>query len=265
MINKNQNVNLNRSLDRIVDIGNNWLQITINDQRYYSRDKEFYPSVSYILSYYPKGKHFENWIKSKGDEADEIAQEAAMRGTAVHGAIEKMLKGYQPKWIEENGYINYSLDEWKMILRFAEFWNEYKPKLIKSEIHIFSDAHKFAGTIDLVIEINKELWVIDLKTSNSLHTIYELQLAAYAYAWNEQFPDQKVQKTGILWLKSPTRKSAKGEGKMQGKGWALKTFDRTYDESFGIFRSVYSIFKVENPILKPATEFYANDAKLILD
>lgn len=264
MIHKTKNVLLDKELDRIVTYEDGWTQITINDQRYYCKNKEYYPSVTYILSVYPKGKYFENWIKAKGEAADDIAQEAAAKGTAVHKAIELMLQGHEPKWIEENGYINYSFEEWLMVLRFAEFWNKNKPKLIKSEFHIFSDNYKYAGTIDLVLEIDKKLWIVDIKTSNAVHTIHELQLSSYAIAWNEHFPDQPISNVGILWLKSNTRKPDKQGEKLQGKGWQLKTFDRGYAENFEIFKKVYDIFKIENPILKPVTEIYPNNIKLDL-
>jgi hypothetical protein len=265
MIEKHQNTILNRSLGRIVTYDSGWSQITINDQRFYKKNNVFYPSVSFILSYYPKGKNFESFLKSKGEEADIIAHEAASKGTNVHNAIEQMLTGTEPKWINDDGYVNYSLDEWMMILRFAEFWNTHKPKLIQSEYHIFSDEHKFAGTIDLVLEINGELWLLDIKTSNNLHTTYELQLAAYSVAWNEHNPDNKIKKTGVLWLKAATRKPDSRGEKLQGSGWQIKTFERNYEDSFKIFQNVYNIFRVEIPEPKPATDIYPNSIKLALE
>jgi predicted RecB family nuclease len=72
-----------------------------------------------------------------------------------------------------------------MILKFADFWTTHKPELIVTEYHLFSDNHEYAGTADLVVKINDKVWLLDIKTSNSLHTSYGLQLAAYAMAWNE--------------------------------------------------------------------------------
>jgi hypothetical protein len=67
----------------------------------------------------------------------------------------------------------------------------------------------------LVVELNGKRWLLDIKTSNSLHTSYDLQLAAYAKAWNETHNEQ-IEETGILWLKAATRGSAKD--KIQGAG-----------------------------------------------
>ena len=33
-------------------------QITTNDSRFYEDGEKTYPSVTYVLSYYPKGRHF---------------------------------------------------------------------------------------------------------------------------------------------------------------------------------------------------------------
>lgn len=143
-----------------------------------------------------------------------------------------------------------------MILKFAEFWNRYKPKLIATEYHIFSDKHEFAGTIDLVVEINNEIWLIDIKTSNSLHTTHELQLGSYAAAWNETH-DTKITKTGILWLKAATRT----DKDWQGRGWQVKIVDEI-EKNLEIFLKIYDIYRLENPNDKPITMQYPTSIKI---
>ena len=91
------------------------------------------------------------------------------------------------------------------------------------------------------------LWLIDLKTSNSLHTSYDLQLSAYATAWNETH-DEKITRTGILWVKANTRGEGKGT-KIQGKGWELKVIS-DIDTNFEMFMNIYKIYKLENPNFK---------------
>lgn len=269
MINKNDNVFNNKKLGRIIELENGFKQITIDDMRFYKKENIYYPSITYILSYYPKGKRFENFLKENGHGADIIATESAEKGTNVHKAIEYMLlnPNNELKWIDENGKAKYSTEEWLMILRFAEFWNIYQPKLIGSEIHIFSNKHLYAGTIDLIIELNNEIWILDIKTSNSLHTIYDLQLSAYKEAWDELFPEKCIDKYGILWLKSKTRKFSNEEsGKIQGRGWQLYIPERDHKLNFEIFTKTYDIFKIEvGENVKPVTEKYPNTIKLITE
>jgi len=176
---------LSKQINRTVAYSSDSKQINVLDTRFYRRHKEYYPSVSSILQYYPKGKFFEDWIKGNGFNSDVIAAKAANEGTQTHNAIEDFLAGKEIKWLDDNDNTKYPLDVWRMILKFAEFWNTYKPELIEKEYHVFSDVHKYAGTIDLIIKLFDKLWLIDIKTSNSLHTINDLQLASYAVAWNE--------------------------------------------------------------------------------
>ena len=55
---------------RILEISDDHKQITLPDGRYYQRNGEYYPSVTYVLSHYPKGKFFEDWLKKVGYSAD---------------------------------------------------------------------------------------------------------------------------------------------------------------------------------------------------
>ena len=41
-------------------------------------------------------------------------------------------------------------------------------------------------------------------------------------AWNELNPENKIQRTGILWLNAATRGEDKKGINIQGKGWQIK-------------------------------------------
>ena len=243
---------IKKHFGRILEISDDHKQITLPDGRYYQRNGEYYPSVTYVLSYYPKGKFFEDWLKKVGYSADHIVKKASEEGTQVHEMIEAYLNGEELKFLE-HGRPMYNPNVWQMFLRFVEWWEEYNPTLIEAEVHLFSDKLKVAGTCDLVCEINGELWVIDFKTSNHLQTTYDLQTAMYAQCFEECF-GKKVDRTGILWLKSSKRGPKKG--KMQGKGWEIYESSRTIEENLDIYRAVRTLFDLENPNHKPAfTEF----------
>jgi hypothetical protein len=251
------------SLQKNVGYDYNLKQITFHDSRYYQRGESiYYPSVTYVLGYYPKGKFFEDWLKEVGQSADIIARKAADDGTIVHNLIERYLQGEKIQWMQDNKAI-YTKEIWLMLYKFHEFWTTYKPTLIASELTIFSDEHKYAGTIDLVLEINDKIWLVDIKTSNNLHKTYELQTAAYAVAWNESHTDVKVENRGILWLKASTRGADSKGKKIQGKGWKLEEYDdRPLEKSFELFKHVYCIFEEENPDFKPHTEVYPDTISL---
>jgi hypothetical protein len=253
MIEKNANLLLDPKIKRIVEYTEDNQQVNVLDQRFYRRNGDYYPSVTSILNYFPKNKFFHDWLKDVGHNSEIIAQKAAYEGTLVHTAAEKYVKGEEIVWVEKDGTVNYPLEVWKMILKFADFWTKHSPRLITTEYHLFSDKYRFAGTADLVCELKGKIWLLDIKTSNSIHTTYELQLSAYAQAWNETH-DTAIEHTGILWLKAATRGEDKKGEKIQGAGWQLKSFDRSIEESFEIFNKIYDIYKLENPDAKPSIE-----------
>jgi hypothetical protein len=241
------------SYNRILQISEDSQQITMPDSRYYLRNSEYYPSITYVLQYYPKGKHFEDWLKQVGNNADYIVRKSADDGTKVHNMIESYLNGEELNFLSSKGQPQYETEIWQMFLKFVEFWETFKPELIEAETHLFSDKLKIAGTCDLICKINDQLWVIDYKTSNHLHTIYEFQLAAYDTCYEECF-GVKPDRRGILWLKSAKRKPAKD--KMQGKGWEIVESSRSQEENLSLFKTVKTIFDLENPNHAPSfTEF----------
>jgi hypothetical protein len=245
--------NIKKSYDRILEISDDAQQITLPDSRYYRRNGKYYPSVTYVLGYYPKGKYFENWLKQVGFASDYIVKKAAEEGTQVHELCEAYLNGEELKFLDDKGRPQYNPDVWQMFLRFVEFWETIKPTLIETEVHLFSDVLKVAGTCDLIVEIDGKLWLLDLKTSNQLQLTYELQTAVYGQCYEECF-GRKIDRYGILWLKSSKRGSKKD--KMQGKGWEVVESTRTFEENIDIFKTVKRLFDLENPTHSPVfTEF----------
>jgi hypothetical protein len=260
MIDKNSNVIKDPKIKRIVQYSEDNKQINVLDQRFYRRNDQYYPSVSSILNYFPKNQFFHSWLKDVGHNSDIIASKAAAEGTQVHNAVEAFLNGEEIKWLDAFGNAMYSLDVWKMILKFADFWNKYKPELVATEYHLFSDKYKYAGTADIIVRLNDKLWLLDVKTSNSLHTSYDLQLAAYAKAWSETH-NESIEETGILWLKASTRGEDKKGEKIQGAGWQLKVVS-DIDRNFEMFTKIQDIYHLENPDAKPATETLPTTVKI---
>jgi len=256
----NQNQIKDPTIRRTVEYSADSKQVNVLDTRFYKRSDKFYPSVTAVLNYFPKNQFFHNWLKDVGHNADLIARRAAEEGTMVHTAVERLLNGDQIDWIDMTGDVTYPLDVWKMVLKFADFWNTHKPEIVAAEYHLFSDEHEYAGTADIICKMNGELWLLDIKTSNSLHTSYDLQLAAYAKAWNETH-SEPITRTGIVWLKAATKGADKKEKSIQGKGWQIKEVDNI-DRNFEMFKSIYEIYKLENPNMKPHTEVLPTSVKL---
>ena len=236
-------------------------QINFLDRRVYKRSEGvYYPSVTTILQYMPKNKFFESWLKDVGHNADLIMRRAGKQGTQVHEAAEKLVLGEEVSWMDAYGNAKYSQIVWEMILKFYDFWNTHKPELISTEDFVFSDKHKYAGTADLVVKMDGEIWLLDLKTSNNMHKSYDLQLAAYAKAL-EETKGIKIERSGIIWLKAHSRGPSKKEGVYQGKGWKIKVVDEI-DYNFDLFKTIYKLYNLENPTVEPIYNSYPTTIKL---
>jgi len=180
---------------------NNIIQITTLDERWYhilDVDK-FVPSSTWICDYYPKGIAFYKWLAEHGwDEAEAIKNAAAEKGSKVHRAIEALLKGAEihlndvfPDSNGEQGEL--TVEEWEAIISFYDWWKEAKPRLITFEQVVYNEEQNYAGTLDLICEIEGEIWIVDFKTSQYIWPSHELQVSSYFHA-----DEIKAQKMAIL-------------------------------------------------------------------
>ena len=235
-------------------------RVDVLDERFYTLDnKTFYPSVTTVLSAYPKGYAFQEWLKSTGFNADIILEKAGQQGTNVHNAIENFLNKKELIWINGEGYENYTLNEWKMICRYMDFHENYvdKDKPMAVETLLFSDGMKLGGTADLVCTINGETWMIDFKTSNGLYKTYDMQLAVYKNMWDEK-NEPKIERYGILWLNSSHRTIKE----FQGIGWQLKEITKDHEENISLYNHTRALWDQENPNYSPKNLSFANSYKL---
>ncbi len=244
-------------------------QINVLDERFYEYEKGLYfPSVTTVLGVYPKGYGFNQWLKQVGFNADHILKEAGEIGSKIHNAIEAHLNGATLTWVNEDGSGNFTFHEWQMLMRYNEFKTLFKPEILGVEVELVSSLYEVGGTIDLPCMINGERWIIDHKTSNAIHTSHELQLCAYAKMWNEEFPDQKIDRVGALWLKALTRGPDKSGKKIQGEGWQLVEWKRkdklgkmvggkeAIELGFKLYQHTRAIWDEENPNYKPKNLIY---------
>jgi len=241
-------------------------RITVLDERFYKflNSDIYYPSVTTILQAYPKGAFFEQWLKDNGADSDDIRDKAGRQGTNVHNMIECYLKGEKVSWYANQTMevAQYTLNEWQMFCKFVEWYENFAPKIESIEHTICSDILQFGGTIDCVCIIDGKRWLLDWETSNMLHKTFELQIAAYATAWNLCYPTKKIDNVGILWLNAKTRGADKTGKKMQGNGWQVVTYDRHFSESYKLFEYTQKIWQEENPNYKPKNLTYPAEFQL---
>lgn len=247
-------------------IKDNIYQITTLDERWYSKsginsktglpEIQFYPSSTWIASYYPKGVGFYKWLASKGwDEAENIKIQAGEKGSKVHYACQSIDEGLGIAL--DSGFINpetekveeLNLDEIICIKSFCDWTDSVKPELLANELTGFGNG--YAGTIDKIYRIkdNDEkipsgIWLVDLKTGQNIWEEQVLQISSYKYL------DINIEELGISEEEWANRRIATLQlGYLKNKkNYKFSEVEDKYD----LFKDVaYRIWQNENPDAKP--------------
>ncbi len=237
-----------------IDETNN--RIELLDNRFYEFRGQFYPSVTTILDAYPKGPAFYEWLKMAGEKADEIRDSFGKRGSVVHQLTERYDKEEEVH-LMSGGEPAYTSLEWSMFERYIEFSTKFTPEILGIELNYASDTLGYGGTLDRIINLNGELVLIDIKTSNYMHNHFWLQMAAYVKLFEAKNPGEanKIKKIAILWLNAKTRTDGKKDA-IQGNGWQLKFGEKTIDEYWELFQAVHKLWLIEFGSLKPKNTIY---------
>lgn len=199
-----------------------------------------YPScTTKIDAVYPKDSFLIQWIREQGLGGQAIFEKAGEEGTEAHVAIDTLLRGENVLTLEM------SLKVKRSVQAFIDWYKKFNPKIIASEEMLVHHQLKFAGTRDLLCELNYEdgkekyqgVYVIDYKTSNSVHDKHKIQNAGY---WGCTNPDYK---TAILHLGNRTK-----------AGYSFIPYDPIpYFEQFKHFNQTFDMLY---PDAKPKIENY---------
>lgn len=229
------------------------------DSRYYWKDGIAYPSVTTILSAYPK-PYLAEWRGNLGnEEANKQAREAADKGSFVHNAFHQAItRGTPIKWhtaSTADPYRDIVVDEqfaFMSLYKLQQWFEIVKPEIILTEQQVFSDKFEFAGTVDLLLKIKggvyqvngstplkltEGIYIADIKTGKYVGEEAKLQLAAYARALNENNPDLDILGGLILHTQSQNRKGIQGMG---------TTLIHDLDVKFYDFIKVHELWKLYN-------------------
>jgi len=143
----------------------------------YEIDGFWYPRVTSICGILSKPGLFKYYAEQANFESAQLnIEKAANWGKNVHEIMEKLLVDKKPK-----------IDQIILpsIVAFERWRNCHKIKVIDCEKTVLSNKHQYAGTFDVLAEINGKMGILDLKTSTGIWDDYCLQTAAYFQAFNE--------------------------------------------------------------------------------
>ena len=106
---------------------------------------------------------------------DRNTRKAADTGTAAHGFFESMI------WGEKLGPLTSELQPFAD--QYADLLEKVQPVPLRTEDTVWSEKHGYAGSFDLLAEIQgTRCWVDNKTTRSGVHAEVALQLAAYRFA-----------------------------------------------------------------------------------
>lgn len=149
----------------------------------YEIDGVWYPRVTRIVDMKAKPALLKFYADVGFVQAKVISQKSAEHGTAVHEAVEKILMGQRPGDIPVT--ILPSVRAFLDFLRTSGVKMRVNPEHV--ERRICNKEHRYAGTIDLMAEIDGRFGVVDIKTSESIYRDYGIQTSAYMDALTRDF------------------------------------------------------------------------------
>lgn len=158
----------------------------------YFLDGERLPSVTTVIGRFKDSGALIKWAYERGKAGEELyasRDEAADIGTLVHHMVEADIQktprpAIPSEWADR---IFSAYGAWKA------WWDNSHIKILSTEETMISRDYRFGGTPDAVGKnAAGEIVLLDWKTSNGIYEDYLIQLAAYAWLWNENHPDLQI-------------------------------------------------------------------------
>jgi len=131
-----------------------------------------------------------NLIEEAGKQHRIFKKKAADIGTQIHEWASDWILGKKPEMPENENVVN-------GITAFLKFQKEHNVKWLSSEKIVFSKRYKYAGILDAIGKIGKELYLLDFKSSNDFYDEMRFQVAGYRLAYEEE-TGKKIDKNMII-------------------------------------------------------------------
>lgn len=143
----------------------------------YEIDGIWYPRVTAIVGIKAKPALYMFYAGLPDFKTGEaIKAKSAEEGTLIHETIEAILR-HEPVVIPETIK--------PAISAFMDFYSNNEVIAHKIEERVVSKKHHYAGTMDVLAEVNGKLGVLDVKTSIAIYRDYSMQTSAYIEALRE--------------------------------------------------------------------------------
>lgn len=243
----------------------------------------FFQSVtSFIKNSQPTSIHLIKWQVERGwERAKYEAQQAADYGTLMHIWFGKLLINgsvtldgigeFVGIYIKEKGYTLDLLNSWTEnlvsdLLAFAQWCADYEVTPLAVETTLVSLELGVAGTLDLFCKMNDKCYtektekdkrkrinaIVDFKSGRKgFYDDYEVQLEAYKFLWDENFPDDL--KPDALYNFAPTDWRKQPDYKLKNQTGATNT---------ALLKHFVSIAEITGEGRKPSFFEYSGELEL---
>jgi len=169
-------------------------------------DGEAWPSATELTSLLPQ-PWIIAWYKSavrkhgwRGWQRCLAQSKRGMKiGTEVHGLIEGYIK-------KESFEVSGKYDSSAFADALFDAVNPLVQTFLEIEPHLVSNSLKIHGTADAIVWMCEGLTVLDWKTSAAKSETHPIQLAIYAYCWNEMHTDNLVNRGVIARVDKKSKK-----------------------------------------------------------
>jgi len=253
--------------------GQGMTQYTYPDHRIYEDHESgvMLASVTTVLEEIKNDKFLEMFKEKNGTEAvNQLLKKASASGTHVHESIDRLCmarmagEDLELYLLNEYGKLEYSEDEWKGVMRFVDFYDNYVDEIILTESRLKSIDLRVGGTVDAIFKLKDGRTVlVDHKFANQLTPKYSIQTWIYTKMFQDTY-GIKLDGRCNLWLKANTRGHDKTGKKIQGNGYQL-VFHEEDEVDELLFMAAHTIFfqhRWKGKELKPLHRVYPTTLKL---
>lgn len=204
----------------------------------YEIDGIWYPRVTSICRIIAK-PGLERWLANQGSFAamQEKRKKVTGWGRLIHDIAQKILLDKMPKI---DPVIRPSIEG------FFDWLNTHKVKTFEVEKRVLNKKHLYAGTLDVLAEIDGRFGVLDIKTSREIWDDHFIQTAAYFQAYNEQV-SKKAKTHWILKIDQYQGCSWCGAEKREKGGEAeIKRARKNCNHQWMEYRGTFELKEVSN-------------------
>ena len=156
-------------------------------------------SAQAAVDFMEVGANAADAVSAGRKEPERVKRQAADAGSLVHAMAEAALSGH-PEILDDGPLDQYLHRQTaKQMYAWVRHWERTQGAIVRGlEVALTDQASGYGGTMDLVIEIDSQIWIVDFKTGSKARTEAVIQLAAYRALWQLYHPKSLPVVGGVI-------------------------------------------------------------------